>query len=220
MEEDPSPESFIPLELATALLNLRRLDDARGLLEPFLERHPDVLPGYQVLCEVFWEMGAFDRAEALLASCAEELKASGAHVLLRGETLSQAGRHSEAVALYASFIETYGPHNDILKALAGSYETLGDFVKARDLYMDLMNQCQSCHTAVDPLVHRKLTDIRFHLGEHKTTVLESYLALARADPLNRALYFDRISCIYTTLGNETEARRFAQFARQAGEAKE
>ena len=214
MEDDPSPDSFIPLELATALLNLHRLDEARGLLESFLDHHPDALPGYQVLCEVFWEMGALDRAEALLASCPEELKASWAHVLLRGETLSQAGRHSEAAALYQSFMKEYGRHDALLKALAESYEILGDFVKARDLYIDILNQCQSCRTRVDPLIQRKLADIRFHLGEHNTTVLESYLSLAQEDPSNRALYFDRISQIYASMGNEEEARRFSRFARQ------
>jgi tetratricopeptide (TPR) repeat protein len=215
MEEDPSPDSFISLELATALLNLHRLEEARGLLESFLERHPDALPGYQALCEVFWEMEAFGRAEALLESCPEEVKASWAYVLLRGETLSQAGRHSEAAALYQSFMKEYGRHDALLKALAESYEILGDLVKARDLYSDILNQCQSCRTRVDPLIQRKLADIRFHLGEHNTTVLESYLALAQEDPSNRALYFDRISQIYASMGNEEEARRFSRFARQA-----
>lgn len=220
MEEDPSPASYIPLELATAFLNLRRLDEARGLLEPFLEHHPDALPGYQVLCEVFWEMGAFERAEKLLASCPEELKASGAYVLLCGENLSQAGRPSDAAALYESFIKAYGRHDAVLKALAGSYETLGDLVKARDIYVDIMNQCQPCHTAADPLVQRKLADIRFQLGEYNTKVLETYLSLAQVDPSNRSLYFDRISQIYASMGNEGEARRFALFARQADEGKE
>jgi tetratricopeptide (TPR) repeat protein len=219
MEENPSPASFIPLELATAFLNLQRLDEARELLETFVAHHPDALPGYQVLCEVFWEAGAFDRAEALLESCPEELRNSSAYVLLRGESMSQAGRPSEAAAFYQEFMQAYGRHEAVLSALAGTYETLGDLEKAGDVYAEIMNQCQSCHTRVDPLVRRKLADIRFELGERSATVLESYLSLAQDDPSNRPFYLDRVSHIYASIGNEAEARRFHQFARQAGEQK-
>lgn len=220
MKQNPFPASFIPLELATALLNLQRLNEARGLLENFLEHHPDALPGYQVLCEVFWEMGAFDLAEALLESCPEELHNSLAYVLLWGESLSQAGRPSEAAAFYEKFMKEYGRHDAVLKALAGSYETLGDLKKARDLYIEIMNQCRSCHTRVDPLVQRKFADISFDLGEKSETVLESYLSLGQEDPSNRPLYFNRISQIYASMGNEEEARRFSEFARQTRKGKE
>jgi len=215
MEENPSPASFIPLELATALLNAQRVDEAEGLLETFVEHHPDALPGYQVLCEVFWETGAFDRAEALLESCPEELQNSSAYVLLKGESLARSGRPSEAAVFYQAFMKAYGRHDAVLNALATTYETLGDLEKARDLYCEIMNQCRSCHTRIDPLVQRKLADIRFALGERSVTILESYLFLAQGDPFNRALYFDRVSQIYASLGNEAEARRFSQFARQA-----
>jgi tetratricopeptide (TPR) repeat protein len=220
MEENPSPNSFIPLELATALLNLQRLDEAREWLEIFLEHHPDALPGYQVLCEVFWEMEAFDRAEVLLETCPEELKNSSAYVLLRGESLSQAGRHSEAASFYQVFMNEYGRHDAVLRALAGSYEALENLEKARDLYIEIMNQCQSCHTRVDPLVQRKFADISFDLNDRSPAVLESYLSLAQEDPSNRLFYFQRISEIYAAMGNKEEARRFHGLARQVIEGKE
>ena len=219
MEEYPSPDSFIPLELATALLNLQRLDEAREWLETFLEHHPDALPGYQVLCEVFWEIEAFDRAEVLLETCTEELKNSLAYVLLRGESLSQAGRHSEAAVYYQAFISKHGPHDAVLKALAGSYETLENLEKARDLYVEIMNQCQSCQTRVDPLIQRKFADISFDLNERNTAVLESYLSLAQEEPSNRSFYFQRISEIYSAMGNKEEARRFQGFVRQVIDGK-
>lgn len=220
MEEDPSPDSFIPLELATALLNLHRLEEARELLETFLGHHPDELPGYQILCEVFWEMEAFDRAEALLETCPEEFKDSVAYVLLCGEGLSQAGRHSEAAVFYQDFMDEYGRHESVLKALAGSYEALERPKEARDLYMEIINQCRSCYSCVDPLVQRKFADISFDLNEWSVTLLESYLSLAREDPSDRAFYFQRISDIYAAMGNREEARRFQGFARQAAEEKE
>lgn len=215
LEENPAPDSIIPLELATAYLNLKKLDEARRLLETFLQHHPDALPGYQVLCEVYWELRAFDLAETLLADCPDDLKNSLAHVLLRGETLSQAGRHPEAAALYQDFMKAYGWNETLAIALAGTLETLGELESARDLYAEIMDQCRSCHTRIDPLVKRRFADISFALGQHSSAILEMYLSLAQDDPENALLYFQKISRIYASMGNEEEARRFQVFAQQA-----
>lgn len=219
LEENPAPDSIIPLELATAYLNLEKLDEARRLLETFLQHHPDALPGYQVLCEVYWEIGAFDQAETLLADCPDDLKNSLAYVLLRGETLSQAGSHSEAASLYQDFMEAYGWNEPLVIALAGTLETLGDLESARDLYAEIMDQCRSCHTRIDPLVKRKFADISFDLGQHSSAIMEMYLSLAQDDPENAPLYFQKISRIYASMGNEEEARRFRVFAQQAENGK-
>ena len=219
LEENPAPDSIIPLELATAYLNLEKLDEARRLLETFLQHHPDALPGYQVLCEVYWEIGAFDQAETLLADCPDDLKNSLAYVLLRGETLSKAGSHPEAVSLYQDFMEAYGWNEPLAIALAGTLETLGDLERARGLYAKIMDQCRSCHTRIDPLVKRKFADISFDLGQHSSAIMEMYLSLAQDDPENAPLYFLKISRIYASMGNEEEARRFRVFAQQAENGK-
>jgi len=83
MQEHPAPRSFIPLELATAFLNLGEYDDARRLLELFLQYHPDVLPAYQFLCEIFWETKAFDQAEARLSTLPLELAESDPELMTR-----------------------------------------------------------------------------------------------------------------------------------------
>lgn len=219
LEENPAPDSIIPLELATAYLNLEKLDEARRLLETFLQHHPDALPGYQVLCEVYWEIGAFDQAETLLADCPDDLKNSLAYVLLRGETLSKAGSHPEAVSYYQDFMEAYGWNEPLAIALAGTLETLGDLERARGLYAKIMDQCRSCHTRIDPLVKRKFADISFDLGQHSSAIMEMYLSLAQDDPENAPLYFLKISRIYASMGNEEEARRFRVFAQQAENGK-
>ena len=219
LKENPAPDSIIPLELATAYLNLEKLNEARSLLETFLQHHPDALPGYQVLCEVYWGMGAFDQAETLLADCSDDLKNSLAYVLLRGETLCQAGRHSEAASLYQDFMEAYGWNEPLVIALAGTLETLGDLESARDLYAEIMDQCRSCHTRIDPLIKRKFADISFDLGQHSSAIMEMYLSLAQDDPENAPLYFQKISRIYASMGNEEEARRFRVFAQQAENGK-
>jgi len=189
-------------------------------LEGFLAHHPDALPGYQVLCEVFWEMKAFDRVESLLEDCPEDLKQSVAYVLLRGESLSQAGSHAEAVVFYETFMKEYGRHDAVVRAMAGSCEALGDLEKALDLYAEIMNQCQSCHARLDPLVRRKFADISFALGERSTAVLESYLSLSMEDSDNRPFYYQRVSRIYAAMGNDEEARRFQGFSIQAGQERE
>lgn len=215
MNENPSPDSFIPLELATAYLNLARFDEARQLLETFLHYHPDALPGYQVLCEVFWEMGAFDQAETLLADCPDDLKNSLAYYLMRGETMFQAGNYSETTSLYQDFMKEYGWNASIAKALARSLETLGDIENARNMYAKIMDQCRDCHTPIDPFVKRKYADISFDLGQYSSAILEMYLSLVREDPENTPFYYQRVSRVYSALGNEAEARRFQSFAQQA-----
>ena len=220
MEENPSPDSIIPLELATAYMNLEKFDEAHQLLTTFLQYHPDALPGYQLLCEVFWETGAFDQAEALLADCPDELKNSSAYYLLRGEAMFQSGNYSEATSYYQDFMKEYGWNELIARALARTFETLGDFENARDMYAKIMGQCSSCHTRIDPFVKRKFADISFDLGQHSSAMLEMYLSLAQEDPENNPFYFQRVSRIYASLGNEEEARRFKLFAQQAQNGKE
>jgi len=220
MKENPSPDSFIPLELATAYMNLEKFDEAHQLLETFLQYHPEALPGYQLLCEVFWETGAFDQAESLLADCPDELKDSSEYYLLRGEAMFQSGNHSEAASFYQDFMQEYGWNEPIAKALARTFETLGDFENARDMYAKIMDQCSSCHTRIDPLIKRKFADISFDLGQHSSAMLEMYLSLAQEDPENNSFYFQRVSRIYASLGNKEEARRFQLFAQQAQNGKE
>jgi tetratricopeptide (TPR) repeat protein len=220
MNENPAPDSFIPLELATAYLNLGQLDEARRLLESFLQYQPDALPGYQVLCEVLWEMKAFDNAVDLLDSCPDELKDSVACFLLRGETLFQAEKYSEAITFYQGFLKNYGWNESVAKALARTFEVLGDFEEARKLYADILSQCSSCHTPIDPFIKRKFADLSFDSGQRSLSILEIYLSLAQEDSENSQFYYERVSRIYAALGNEEEARRFQAFAELAQMEKE
>ena len=219
MEENPSPDSFVPLEMASACLNLGQFDEAHHLLETFLSYHPDALPGYQILCEVFWAMRSFDQAEKLLEDCPDEYKESVDYFLLRGETLFQGERYREAISLYEGFTADYGWSNEIMKALAKAYEASGDLKNAQGIYGSIMDQCASCHARVDPFVKRRFADISFDLGQHTTAILEMYLSLAQEDSRNVPFYFQRVSEIYSSLGNEVEARRFQGFIRQAQEGK-
>ena len=215
MEEHPDPDSYIPLELATAYLNLEKYDEAQSLLDTFLKHHPEALPGYAILCEVLWETNAFDQAEALLAECPEDVKDSVAYFMLKGETLIRAGRISEAVSFYQGILDEYGWQEPIGRALARALETKGDPEGALEIYTQIMNQCISCHSRIDPRIKRKVADLSFQLGRISVPVLELYLSLVREDPGQADSYYQKISQIYSDMGNDEEARRFGAFAQQA-----
>ncbi len=212
MKENPSPESFIPLELATTYLNLEKYEEARALLEEFVKKNPEVLPGYQLLCEIFWEAKAFDRAANLLYSIPGELKESLAVYLLRGETFFRAHRYTEAKALYLDFLQSYGWHEPIVRALAQTFEVMGETENAHQLYGEIMSHCRNCGSRTDPFIKRKYADLSYALGRYSTKVLELYFSLVSEDPERAAEYHQKISRIYSALGHEAEARRFRLIA--------
>ena len=210
--ENPSPHSFIPLELATAYLNLQKYDQARALLEGFMKEHPDSMQGYHLLCEIFWEIKEFDQAQELLLSCPEELVDSLPIQLLRGETLFQAKRYQEAESFYLDYLQSSGWDENIARFLAKTYEALFEKEKARDLYGEIMRQCRGCGVRIDTFIKQRYADLCFESGKYSTDILELYLSLIQEDPDNKAHYYQKISQIHSAQGNEQEARRYQLFA--------
>ena len=208
MEANPDPASFIRMELATAYLNLERHEDARELLEEFLSHRPEVLPAYQLLCDIFWEKGDYAAAENLLANLPEELQQSLGWYLLQGETLLRAGKTDQADAFYVGFLDTHGWNEQIARSLAHVRETAGEIEKARDLYGEIMGQCRSCGSRTDPYIKRKFADLCLLTGQNANKVLELYFSLVREDPTSSAYYYRKISTIYEQIGNIMEARRY------------
>jgi hypothetical protein len=88
---------------------------------------------------------------------------------------------------------------------------------ARNLYKEIMDQCLSCHTRIDPEIKQKYADLNFASGLYSTEILELYLALAQEVPQNAADYYQKISQIYAAQGNQQEARRFRLIAAKAKE---
>jgi tetratricopeptide (TPR) repeat protein len=211
----PQPDSFIPLELATAYINKGRLEEARELLEQVRMHHPEALPAYQLLCDIYWEQGEIAQAEALLASLPPHLAESRAVMHLRGETIYRAGHFERARDFYRHFLETYGWDDGMAQELAKSHEALHEWSEARQQYREIMGRCSSCQARVDPMIKHKYAELSFAEGYKGSDVLEIYLSLAREIPDNAALYFDRISAIYYAQGNATEGERFQAFARRA-----
>lgn len=211
----PHSDSFIPLELATAYINKNRLEEARELLEQVRMHHPEALPAYQLLCDIYWEQGDIAQAEALLASLPPHLAQSRAVMHLRGETLYRAGHFERARDFYRHFLETYGWDDDMAQELAKTYEALHEWSEAREQYREIMGRCSSCQARVDPRIKHKYAELSFAEGHKGSDVLEIYLSLAREIPDNAAIYFNRISAIYYAQGNATEGERFQAFAQRA-----
>jgi tetratricopeptide (TPR) repeat protein len=212
LEEEPSPGSYISLELATAYLNLGKYSEAQQLLEAFIEKRPQALPAYQFLCEIFWEQKAFDRAETLLGSVPKELTESVAVYLLRGETYCQAGNFSGAKDFYRNFLATYGWNEHVARALAKTHEAMNEPANARNVYREIMDQCRSCHSRLDPFIKQRYADLCFDSGLYNSEILELYLSLAQEIPAKAVEYLEKVSQIYTAQGNEGEARRFRAIA--------
>ncbi len=217
MADDSDPDSYIPLELATAYLHLGKLTQARQLLVPFLERHPEALPAYQLLCEIYWEEKDYQGADHFIDSTPENLSGSLAVLLLKGETRYHAGDFEVAKTLYQTFLENQGWQEKIAKNLAKTHEALGENENARHIYQEIMGHCTGCHARIDPEIKHKYAELSFAAGIHDSNVLELYLALAQEIPHNAPTYYDRVSRIYAAQGNETEAARFRTIAKRAAD---
>jgi tetratricopeptide (TPR) repeat protein len=135
--------------------------------------------------------------------------------LLKGETLLRTGDAAGARALYERFIDTYGWHEEVARALARTHEALAQTGEALRLYGEMMKRCTGCGSRVDPDIKQRFADLSFAAGDRSARLLETYLSLAQEAPLIAAGCYEKISRIYADQGNEKEARRFRSFAARA-----
>ncbi len=215
LEENP-PNSMIPLELATAYLNMGRYEDAIFLLQRFLDNHPRSIHGYHILCETLWAAEKSDEADNLLSSCPEEMSESLPILHLKGESLCRSGKYEDAETFYRELLESHGWIEDIALSLAATYEALAKKEDARELYGKMMEACRSCGTRVAPFIKQKYADISMECGDYSAGILEIYLSLINENPAGREHFFRKIEQVYTATGNEREARRYRSFADDPG----
>ena len=219
-EESPGEDTFIPLEIGTAYLNLERYEQAIAVVEQFLAHHPDSLHGYRVLCECLWATGAFDETHEALVSAPEPLRDSLPVQLLHGETFFRAGRYEDAESCYRALIAEHGRDQSILRPLALTHEARDDRREARELYGELMGGARMSGRAPDPFVKARFADLSLDAGDTSTAVLELYLSLVQEDPAHLGHYYEQIIRIYTDRGDEQEARRFRAVADGLGETRD
>jgi len=208
MDEQSFPDTYIPLELATARMNLGMTEEAEELLAGFLQHHPDSLPAYNALCLIYWEKGEYDRAEALIDSCPGEIADSVEVFLLRGETLYQAARYEDTRDFYGQILERHGWNEFVARELAKVQEALGEKMNAREIYSRILSECTHCGSRPDPFVKKKYADLCLESGETTSKLLDLYLTLAQEDPGNGAEYYRKAGQICEAQGNREEARRF------------
>lgn len=213
--ETESTETFIPLELGMALLNLGHNEQALVLLEGFLKHHPETLRAYPLLCEIYWQDKEFEKAHGLLRNCPESLKnQAGIHVL-EGETFFYDNKYEEAEAHYSTFVKFCGWDEAVARAHAKTLEALGKKEGAKKQYAQILNACQGCGKQTDPLVKQQYADLSLDTGDHSAKLLELYLDLIQEIPENRADNYEKVSRIYALNGNEGEARRFRRFSEES-----
>ena len=217
ISENPAPDSWIPLEQATAYMHLGQPENAGETLETYIHSNPEALRAYQLLCEVYWETGDFQAAADLLKRSPEGVKQSATILMLLGETYYQAGRYEAARDVFTDCGDKFGDEELVSRALAKTYEAMGDFDKARRLYGEILNTCTSCGARVDPFIKSRFAELSFQSGDTSTRMLEMFLSLVREDPDNRKAYYDRIGKIYEATGHTAEARRYFGFAESAAD---
>jgi tetratricopeptide (TPR) repeat protein len=214
--EDTPPDSMVPLELATAYLNLERYEEALALAEQFLLDHPGSVHGYHTLCETLWATERFNDAWERLSSCPEIIADTLPILHLKGESLSRSGRHQEAESLYREMLRSHGRDERTVISLAATCEALGRMDEALDLYGEIMQQSRGRGARINPFVKRKYADISLERGDCSAQILGLYLSLIEEDPAGRENHFRKVEQIYAAMGNEREARRYRSFADRLG----
>ncbi|MDJ0783595.1 MAG: hypothetical protein QNJ22_16590 [Desulfosarcinaceae bacterium] len=213
--DHPQAGTYIPLELAAAYAHVGRGAEACRLLEVFLRYHPDILPAYQLYCDLLWEMQAFDAVEELLSAVPDDLLDSVALVLLRGENFLRSGRFDVGIRFLRDVLDRFGWHEPVAQLLATTLAEAGESTAARSLYGEIMHRCQSCHSRVDPMVKHRYAELSFADGQRDTALLELYLSLAQDFPDQAKLYFQRVSAIYADQGYVQEAERFRMLSERS-----
>jgi tetratricopeptide (TPR) repeat protein len=212
INENDDPDGLIPSELATALVNLGRYETARQLMEPFIQHHLESIRGYQILCDIYWEQKAYDRALSLLGSCPAKLQSSLQIQLLISETLYLRGDFKSAIRLLSTWRNDYGYNEIMARSLAKTLEAAGEIHAARDLYAQIIKGCASCGSRTDPFIRRRYAELCFQAGDQPKKLLDLFLSLSQEDPDNKKEYYYRIQQLYDKMGDAAESRRFLEMA--------
>ena len=204
-------QPLILLELSTALVNLGQYDQARDLLEEFIEANNREVRAYQMLCDIYWVTENYDDAIILIDQCPSPVKETFPIQMLLGETNYQMERYPEAESLFLVCEKNFGQNEIITRSLAKTYEAMGNLEKARDVYAQILNGCTKCGVRTDPFILRRYADLCFAYGERTTQLLELYLSILQEDPDNKDDYYQRLYELYNALGNTAEAGRYKAF---------
>jgi len=212
MAENPTDASHIPVELATALINLGDLEAAIGHLTGYLEEHPSAFHGISLLCDIQCELKQFDEAHSLIDQSHADIRNSVEGQLHKGRIYYLEGDFKRAEKIYRTVLDTIGWNPDIARELAMTLDSAGKKEDALSLYADLLNKCTGCGQRQNPLDKKAFADLSLEMNDFSEKTLNIYLDLATDHESIRSDCFHKASVIYSNIGNKKEADRFRELA--------
>lgn len=208
LEED-GDDGYVPLELASACLNLGKRDKAKKLLETFLSGHPLHTHGVELLCHLHLDeeepetsLSILDDALNGLEECPVELG------LLKGRLLMACRRAADAEAFLAQELEERWDDN-LAFFLANLKKDGGDAAAARTLLETSMGRCAGCGKRPPSHIQLTYANLLKEGGDTSVPLIERYLKLAMEDPATAPYAYQAVSDIYRSKGDVSEADRYA-----------
>jgi tetratricopeptide (TPR) repeat protein len=212
MEENPSDDSHIPVELATALIHLGQTEKAIEHLTFYLQKNPTSFHGLSMLCDIFCELKRFDVAHGIIEQSPDTVRESAAVVRLNGRVYFLEGDYQQAEETFRNVLDVMGWNTDVARELAMTLAASDKTVEAMSLYADILNQCAGCGQRLNPLDKKAFADLSLKMGDFSDKILKLYLELANDHEDIRSDCFSKASIIFSRSGNEKEAARFKKLA--------
>lgn len=212
MDENPSPDSHIPLERATALLNMGQTGPAIDLLKSYLRNNPASFHGTTLLCDIHCDLKQFADAHGVIASSPDSLRKSAAGNRLDARIFFLEGNYGKAEEILRHLLDTSGWNTDISRELGLTLDAAGKTEEAKTLFANLLNRCTGCGQRINPLDKKAFADLSFKLNDFSDKILNLFLELASEHPEIRSDCYSKASLIYSSHGNTQEAARFRKLA--------
>jgi tetratricopeptide (TPR) repeat protein len=212
MEENPSDDSHIPIELATALIHLGQADKAIEHLTFYLQNNPSSFHGISMLCDIYCELKRFDLAHGVIEQASETIRNSAEGARLNGRIYFLEGDYKRAEEIFRDVLNAKGWNIDVARDLAMTLGVSDQTEEAKALYADLLNQCTGCGQRLNPLDKKAFADLSIKMNDYSDKILNLYLELANDHEEIRSDCFSKASMIFSRNGNEKEAARFKKLA--------
>lgn len=216
MEDYPSPNSLIPIELATALIHLDQTGQAITLLTRYIEDNPSSIHGISLLCDLFCDLQQFDQAHGVIDQSPQEIIESIGGKLHKGRIYFLESNYQMAETNYRSAMDAVGWNDDIARELAATLDSAGKKEEALNIYAELLNRCTGCGQRANPLDQKSFADLSFEMNDFSDNTLKLYLGLANDHPGIRSDCFYKAGMIYRNNGDDEESARFLQLAEATG----
>lgn len=216
LAEHEDEDTHIPVELATAHINLWQPDAAIDLLVEYLEKHPSSFQGISLLCDLYCDLEQFEMAHDVIDELPDEVSDSIEVARYNAWIYHKEQNFERAEEIFRKALEDSEHDTDVARDLAMTLAAAGKTQEARDLYADMLNQCARCHQRQNPLDTKAYADLSLEMDDYSDKILKIYLTLAKDFPPLRSECYAKASMIFSHNGDEKEAARFRTMAEKAG----